>query len=81
MAAGIYLLFHKILEIEMTTLSNMAASCANSQSDIKAIESKLSDDIDLYYTDWRENVMERGGEEFSPSFGQYCKMRRRQDSP
>ena len=65
----------------MTALSNMAASCANSQSDIKAIESKLSDDIDLYYTDWRENVMERGGEEFSPSFGQYCKMRRRQDSP
>ena len=50
-------------------------------ANIKAIESKLSDDIDLYYTDWRENVMERGGEEFSPSFGQYCKMRRRQDSP
>ena len=65
----------------MNNLSNMAASCANSQSEIKAIENTLSSDIDLYYTDWRENVMERGGEEFSPSFGQYCKMRRGQVKP
>ena len=59
----------------MSNLSKMAASCAASSSDIKAIENKLSSDIDLYYTDWQENCMERGGEQFSPSFYEYCQMR------
>ncbi len=58
----------------------MAPSCAASSSDIKAIENKLSRDIDLYYTDWQENCMERGGEQFSPTFNEYCAMREREDS-
>jgi len=37
-------------------------------------------DIDLYYTDWQENCMERGGEQFSPSFTEYCDMRERQEA-
>ena len=63
----------------MSNLSKMAASCAASSSDIKAIENKLSRDIDLYYTDWQENCMERGGEQFSPTFSEYCEMRERND--